>query len=181
MSENTPEAAFVPDETINPAPETVTPVKAKKAKAPKVPKEPKPVKVPKVKLEHAKKNGVVRPSEGTKTGRIWSICEEIGNKTNAAPKRGAVIEQAVAENLGAGTASTQFGRFCKYWGISNPRPTAFQKGENKHEKAPAPEGGAAKAPAAHGNLSGKKGLTAAAGAEALSAVEIETPSEDPVA
>lgn len=176
---------FAPDVTMNPEPapisapaEAVTPVKAKKEKKAKVPKEPKPPKVPVIRLEHDKKNGVIKPGPETSTGKIWAICKELGDATGEIPKRAAVIEKAMLLGLNAGTASTQFGRFCKYWGISNPRPTAFKKKE-------APEGQEAplkaEATGKRGSKSGKQGLTAAAGAAALGEIKVETPSEDTAA
>lgn len=176
MESITPNAAFVPDETINPAPtEGVTPVKAKKEKKAK---EPKPPKVPVVRLEHEKKNGVVKPSPETSTGKIWKICQELGDATGAIPKRADVIEKALLLGLNSGTASTQFGRFCKYWGIKNERVNNFKKKE-KAPKEPAVEG--QESAPTRGVKSGKKDLTAAAGASALSDVKIETSSEDTAA
>ena len=85
------------EQTTN-APETETPV----------------VKVPVVKDA---KNGITRPTAGTKTGRIWEIADAASQELKAPAGRKAVIAVAVAEEINPSTAATQYGRWRKYNGL----------------------------------------------------------------
>ena len=131
------------------------------------------------------KNGVVRPGAGTHTGQVWAIAEALGTQFNRTPKRAEVIAKAIEGGLNPATASTQFGKWCKYWGIKIEKPVTPAKAPEGAEGGEAP----AKAPkAAKGKKSGKVNLTAAAGAEALGAVSVEggepalpTEGEEPTA
>ena len=52
-----------------------------------------------------------RPKEGTKTGRVWEIADEITHEKCRPAKRREVMERFTAEKGSANTASTQY----QYW------------------------------------------------------------------
>lgn len=62
-------------------------------------------------------NGVTRPKEGTTTGRVWAIADEISAKKGEPADRKTVIEQAVAEGINASTGATQYGKWRKFHGL----------------------------------------------------------------
>lgn len=49
-----------------------------------------------------------RPTKGTRTERVWAIADEQTRRAGRLATRAAVIAQATAEGLQAGTASTQY-------------------------------------------------------------------------
>ena len=59
------------------------------------------------------RNGVSRPSPTSKTGRIWEIADSMPNAN-----RKDVLEVAVAEGINASTASTQYGNWRRYNGLT---------------------------------------------------------------
>lgn len=72
-------------------------------------------------------NGVTRPKDGTKTGRVWTIAEQITAKNGLNEKgekkwaaRKDVIAQGEAEGLNAATIATQYGRWRKSNGLKGP-------------------------------------------------------------
>lgn len=75
-------------------------------------------------------NGVVRPKDGTQTGRIWAISDDLSKKKGSPVERKDVLEQAAAEGLNESTAATQYGRWRKFHGL---------KGEPRAVKATAPK------------------------------------------
>lgn len=62
-------------------------------------------------------NGVTRPKDGTTTGRVWAIADEISKKNSAPADRKTVIEQVVAEGINASTGATQYGKWRKFHGL----------------------------------------------------------------
>ena len=157
-NQNLPEAPASTTPEAAPAAAQVV-VKVKKPKAPKEPKVKPPVD---------KRNGIVRPGAGTKTGRVWEICDQIARDTQAPAKRADVINAAIKEGLGAGTASTQFGRWCLYWG---------QKNEHARKPLEPKEVGNAHS-VGKGEKSGKKNLSAAEGNAELGKVKVESAEGD---
>ena len=61
-------------------------------------------------------NGVTRPKDGTKTGRVWAIADKQAGETGKA-RRKDVLTQCEEEGLHAATAATQYGRWRKYNGL----------------------------------------------------------------
>ena len=91
---------------------------AKNKAAPKPPaaeKAPKPPKAPKV--ERPQSNGISQPKEGTTTGRIWSIADEISAKQKRPATRAEVLEKATAENINEATVATQYQRWRTFHGL----------------------------------------------------------------
>lgn len=72
---------------------------------------------PKVKAPKDEKNGIVRPKDGTATGRVWSISDAQSAKAGKPAGRKSVIDECVAEGINAATAATQYGRWRKYNGL----------------------------------------------------------------
>lgn len=62
-------------------------------------------------------NGVTRPKDGTTTGRVWAIADEISAKKGEPADRKTVIEQVVAEGINASTGATQYGKWRKFHGL----------------------------------------------------------------
>jgi hypothetical protein len=80
-------------------------------------------------------NGVTRPREGTATGRVWQITDEIGAREGRQPTRKEVMEVGQAEGLNAATIATQYGRYRKFFGLG--RETAAAAAPAPAETAPA--------------------------------------------
>lgn len=80
------------------------------AAPPKKPAAPKPAA--------EQKNGITRPKDGTKTGRIWQVADELSAKNKASAKRGDVMAICEGEGLNKATIATQYGRWCKFNGIT---------------------------------------------------------------
>lgn len=87
-------------------------------------------------------NGVTRPKDGTTTGRVWSIADEISAKLGSPADRKAVIEQVVAEDINASTGATQYGKWRKFHGLVG------EASPGRAAKPAAPAAPAAPAPAA---------------------------------
>jgi hypothetical protein len=72
-----------------------------------------------------KKNGVSRPRDASsKTGRVWAIADELSKHAGEPARRGDVMKAGEAEGLNAATIATQYGRWCKYYGIAARRTKA---------------------------------------------------------
>lgn len=63
-------------------------------------------------------NGITRPKDGTTTGRVWAIADEISAKNKAPADRKTVIEQVVGEGINASTGATQYGKWRKFHGLT---------------------------------------------------------------
>lgn len=74
----------------------------------------------KVKVERDRKNGVTRPSAGS-TAKVWTIADEISATNKAPAKRKEVLTKALEQGVNPATAATQFGRWCRYHGLSVAR------------------------------------------------------------
>lgn len=98
--------------------------KATETKAPEKPKAPAKPKMP-------NQNGVTMPSPGTQTRRIWDVSDDLTKKTGSTAERGKVMEICLAEGLVKATIATQYGRWCKFHGI-----TKVTKKEEKAATAP---------------------------------------------
>ena len=93
---------------------------APKAKKVKPPKEPKPV------VEKDSKNGITRPAAGEgPCHKVWSVCDVLAVETEGGPaavKKAAVVAK-LAEygvEVNAATTSTQYTRWKKYHGLTDP-------------------------------------------------------------
>lgn len=74
-------------------------------------------------------NGVTRPKAGTKTGRIWEIADSLSAQEGAPVARKKVLEAAMAEDINAATAATQYGRWRKYHGLGAETPAEAGEAE----------------------------------------------------
>ena len=73
---------------------------------------------PKVERERNEKaNGVVRPAPDTKTGKVWSIADEMTKEQGTVAKRKDVLNECDAHGIAASTAATQYGRWRKFNGL----------------------------------------------------------------
>lgn len=81
-------------------------------------------------------NGVTRPKDGTTTGRVWAISDEISKKKGEPADRKTVIEQVVAEGINASTGATQYGKWRKFHGLVGE--SAPGRSAKPAEAAPAP-------------------------------------------
>jgi hypothetical protein len=99
------------------------------------PATPAPTAAPKI-----TQNDVTRPKDGTTTGRVWAIADEISAKNGSPADRKSVIDQVVAEGINASTGATQYGKWRKFHGlVGDAAPGKAPKAETPAE-APA-EGG----------------------------------------
>lgn len=108
------------------------PAATKPAAATKPEKPAKPAKVVKDKVEQ---NGIIRPSAGTTTGRIWEIADGLSAKTKAPAVRKDVMAQADAEKINAATAATQYGKWRKFNGLEGRTPAAAKPAKAKGKAA----------------------------------------------
>lgn len=98
---------------------------AKKDKPAAQAKKDKPAKVEKTVVEKVEQNGVTRPSADTKTGRVWELADSMSAAKGEPVDRAALLEATTAAGINAATASTQFGRWCKFYGMTKakaPKP-----------------------------------------------------------
>ena len=94
------------------------PEAAKQPEAPAV--NPAPTPAPE-KVTQPTANGVTRPKAGTTCGRIWEMADKLSATINAPADRKSILTQAEVEGINAATAATQYGKWCKFYGISKPR------------------------------------------------------------
>lgn len=88
---------------------------AKAVKAVKAKKEAKP-KAPKI--ERIVQNGVTRPADGTKTGLVWLICEQLSDlPAGKVVARADLMKEGEVHRLDPSTISTQFSRWRRFNGI----------------------------------------------------------------
>jgi hypothetical protein len=92
-----------------------------------------PAKEPRV--VQPKQNGVSRPKEGTKTGRVWAIADELSAAAGKPAARKDVIAKGTAESINPATLATQYGRWRRFHNLGR-------------EVKAAPPAAAAPAPAA---------------------------------
>jgi hypothetical protein len=83
------------------------------------------------------RNGIVRPKPGTKTGRVWVLADELSKEAGAPAQRKDVIGCTTAEEINIATASTQYGRWRKYYGLGAEKDpeTEVKAPESKTSKA----------------------------------------------
>lgn len=91
--------------------------KVKEPKAEKPPKEPKPVKEPAVKAPKDTKNGVTRPSTGV-TLSVWTTADSLSSE---GPTERATLVEALKGKVEVGTIHTQYGRWRKYYGLTETK------------------------------------------------------------
>lgn len=68
-----------------------------------------------------KQNGFTRPIEGTKTGMVWDIADEISAKEGRPALRAEVIEAYTKRvpDARTGTISTQYSRWCGFHNVQD--------------------------------------------------------------
>jgi len=101
-------------------------------------------------------NGVTRPKDGSITGRVWKIADEISAATKAPAERKDVMDACKAENINGATAATQYGKWRKFNGLKKAPKAVTPKAEDVQSTAvdangnpvPAAEDTPAEAPAA---------------------------------
>lgn len=94
------------------------PEAAKQPEAPAV--NPAPTPAPE-KIAQPTANGVTRPKAGTTCGRIWEMADKLSATINAPADRKSILTQAEVEGINPATAATQYGKWCKFYGISVPK------------------------------------------------------------
>jgi hypothetical protein len=117
MSENTAAENTEAQAVAAPTEVAAKPKKEKKAKEPKVAKEPKAEKAPVVKPAKDVKNGVNRPSTGV-TKAVWDMADSLSSK---APTERAPLVEALKGKVEVGTIHTQYGRWRKYYGLTETK------------------------------------------------------------
>lgn len=91
----------------------------------------KPAKPAKV-----EQNGITRPKAGTQTARIWEIADALSAASGKPAPRADVLKSAVTEGLNEATAATQYGRWCKFYGVkAEPKPKVEKVKKEKKAKA----------------------------------------------
>lgn len=69
-------------------------------------------------------NGVTRPKDGTATGRVWQIADELSANKGEPAARSDVMAAGKAEGLNEATIATQYGRWRKFFGLGRSTPVA---------------------------------------------------------
>jgi len=87
------------------------------------------------KASSVEQNGVSRPKVGTATERVWAIADALSTAAGKAIERKPVLDAAVAEGINPATAATQYGRWCKFFGVKHA-PIEKAAKEPKAPKAP---------------------------------------------
>jgi hypothetical protein len=64
-----------------------------------------------------KQNGVTRPKDGTATGRVWAISDELSAAAGKPAARKDVIAKGVAEGINPATLATQYGKWRRFFGL----------------------------------------------------------------
>lgn len=70
------------------------------------------------KVAREKQNGITKPAEGSKTGQVWDICDDLSQKAGRPALRGEVMAAGEAAGMSKGTVATQYGKWCTYHGVS---------------------------------------------------------------
>jgi hypothetical protein len=63
-------------------------------------------------------NGVTRPANGTVTGRVWDLADELQRTLGRPPSRSQVMAKGAAEGINENTVHTQYGHWRRFHGIS---------------------------------------------------------------
>lgn len=111
----------------------------------------KPAPAPKIQA-----HGVTRPADGTATGRVWAIADELSKAAGKPIGRGEVMTKGTAEGLNSATIATQYGKWRVFNGLKGvvttepkpPKEPKAKKGNTAAAEAPVVEGNAAPATAA---------------------------------
>ena len=115
--------------------------------APAAPEAPKAPATPKI-----EKNGVTRPKDGTATGNVWKISDELSAALGRPASRKEVMDKAKTEGINEATVATQYGRWRKFHGITGtvtaPKPEAPAAAGEKPKRSRGKKGEAAEAPVA---------------------------------
>jgi hypothetical protein len=85
-------------------------------------------------------HGVTRPADGTKTGRVWAIADELSKALGKPVPRADVMKKGEAESINSATIATQYGKWRVFNGLkgvttSEPKPPKAKK--SKAAQAPA--------------------------------------------
>ena len=91
-------------------------------------------------------NGVRQPREGTVTGKVWKICDQVTGRKKRPATRAEVLEKTAEAEINDATAKTQYGQWCRFHGHTgrkvDPKEVAAKekalakaKAEKEKEKA----------------------------------------------
>lgn len=67
------------------------------------------------------RNGIARPKNGSKTGRVWEIADSISGASGKPAERKPVFEACAKEGINPATTATQFGLWRGYYGLVSKR------------------------------------------------------------
>jgi hypothetical protein len=85
--------------------------------------------VGKERIELVKSNGIAQPRAGSKTRRVWEICDEISAAAGRPALRGEVMAQGAAEGMSGGTVATQYGKWLAFHNVSADALKAARQAE----------------------------------------------------
>lgn len=77
--------------------------------------------VPPARIAAPKQNGVSQPGEGTQTRSVWDMADKISKDKGSPATRKEVVDAAAAAGVNSSTATTQFGKWCKFNGYTADR------------------------------------------------------------
>lgn len=81
-----------------------------------------------------------RPSGGV-TGRVWDIADEISARVHRPALREEVLSAAIKEEINQNTASTQYGRWAKFKGLTRAELVKIRAAEKSREPSGKPSSG----------------------------------------
>lgn len=84
------------------------------------------------------RNGVTRPKDATgATGKVWDIADKLSAELKRPATRGEVLEAGKKAGVNPATITTQYGRWCKYYGLKNTSAHVLQAKKDERAKAAA--------------------------------------------
>ena len=83
------------------------------------PAAPAPAKA--VRAKEPTQNGLTRPAPGSLTRAVWDLADSLTAAKGAPATRKEVVDASVASGTNSSTATTQFGRWCKFSGYVEKR------------------------------------------------------------
>lgn len=98
------------------------------------------------KVERIKQNGVTRPKDGTTTGNVWQVADEMSAELGR-PVLSAELVERLGEDYNKATVSTQYAAWCTFHGVTAEQRKAIRE-EGKAEERAAKEAAKAEAKAA---------------------------------
>jgi len=81
------------------------------------------------------RNGVTRPKDANgATGKVWAIADKLSASLERPATRGEVLAEGQKQGVNPATITTQYGRWCKYYGLKNTSAAVQQAAKDAKAK-----------------------------------------------